>query len=134
MTAQSVLEQGRTAAEALMTDTCVITRVTGEPGPVDPETGLRDPAPTATVYDGKCKIQTYEPHESAVESGNHVYTQQRYHLHLPIGAGPVAVDDTADITASETDPQLVGRTYRLAGTHHKTYATAQRILIDEITD
>lgn len=116
-----------------MIDSCVITRVTGE-GVYDPETGTRGPAPTVMVYDGKCKLQTYEPHESAVESGDHVYTQQRYHLHLPIGAGPVAVDDTTELTASVADAQIVGRAYRIAGTHHKTFATAQRILVDEITD
>lgn len=127
------LRRGRAASEALMTDTCSITRVTGEPGPIDPETGLRTPAPTATVYTGKCKVQTYEPHESALESGGHVYTEQRYHLHLPIGAGPFEVNDTATVTASATDAQLAGAAYRVAGLHNKTYATAQRLLVDEIT-
>jgi hypothetical protein len=127
------LLRGRASAEALMTSTCTITRVTGPPGELD-ENGERTPAPTATVYTGKCKVQTYEPHESAVESGDHVYTEQRYHLHLPIGAGPFAVDDEATITASPVDPQVVGASYRIAGLHNKTYATAQRLLVDQITD
>ena len=102
--------------------------------PIDPETGLRASAPTATVYSGKCKVQTYEPHESARASGDHVYTEQRYHLHLPIGAGPIEVDDEALITAAFADSELVGKTYRIAGLHSKTFATAQRLLVDEITD
>jgi hypothetical protein len=134
MSVLDLLAEGRAAAEAIMLDACTITRVTGEPGPIDPETGLRSPAPTATVYSGKCKVQTYEPHESARASGDHVYTEQRYHLHLPIGAGPIEVDDEALITAASADSELVGKTYRIAGLHSKTFATAQRLLVDEITD
>jgi hypothetical protein len=134
MSVLDLLAEGRAAAEAIMLDACTITRVTGPEGALDPETGLRDPAPTVTVYSGKCKVQTYEPHESARESGDHVFTEQRYHLHLPMGVGPVGVGDTATITAAAADTQLVGRSYRIAGLHHKSLATAQRLLVDEITD
>lgn len=116
-----------------MLDACTITRVTGPEGDLDPETGLREAAPTATVYSGRCKVQTYEPHESSRESGDHVITEQRYHLHLPIGVGPIEVGDTATITSAAADTQLVGRSYRIAGLHHKSLATAQRLLVDEIT-
>lgn len=143
MSVLDLLAEGRAAAEAIMLDACTITRVTGPEGEMDLETGLPTPAPTATVYplpggvaplDGRCKVQTYEPHESTRESGDHVYTEQRYHLHLPIGAGPFQVGDTATITAAAADPQLIGRSYRIAGLHHKSLATAQRLLVDEITD
>ena len=60
-----------------MTDTVTVTRVTGPPGPVDPDTGEREPAPTTTVYTGPGKVQTYEPHESARKSGEHIYIEQR---------------------------------------------------------
>lgn len=143
MSVLDVLAEGRAAAVAIMLDACTITRVTGEEGPLDPETGLRTPAPTTVVYplpgavaplDGRCKVQTYEPHESARESGDHVFTEQRYHLHLPIGAGPIQVGDTATITAAAADARLVGKSYRIAGLHTKSLATAQRVLVDEITD
>jgi hypothetical protein len=143
MSVLDLLAEGRAAAEAIMLDACTITRVTGPEGEMDPETGLRDPAPTETIYplpgavaplDGRCKVQTYEPHESTKESGDHVFTEQRYHLHLPIGAGPIAVNDTATITEAAADAGLVARSYRIAGLHHKSLATAQRLLVDEITD
>lgn len=134
MSVLDLIAEGRAEAEAIMLDTCTITRVTGEAGALDPETGLREPAPTSTVYTGKCKVQTYEPHESAKESGDHVFTEQRYHLHLPIGVGPIEVDDTATILTAAADVQLVGRSYRIAALHHKSLATAQRLLVDEITD
>jgi hypothetical protein len=134
MSVLDLLAEGRAAAEAIMLDACTITRLTGPEGEMDPETGLREPAPTITVYSGKCKVQTYEPHESAKASGGHVFTEQRYHLHLPIGAGPIAVNDTATITEAAADAGLVARSYRIAGLHHKSLATAQRLLVDEITD
>lgn len=116
-----------------MTDTVTVTRVTGPPGPVDPETGERTPAPTETVYAGAGKLQTYEPHESARKSGEHIFIEQRYHLHLPIGASKVLVGDSIEVATSGTDPQLTGRVYRVAGEHAKTWATARRLLLDEIT-
>jgi len=141
MTVLTALAAGRAAAESIMLDTCLITRVTGPPGPVDPVTGERTPAPTETIYpppdamspfDGRCKIQTFEPYESNRNSGGHVFTEQRYSLHLPIGAGPVAIDDQVEIITAVSDPQLAGRVYRIAGLHHKSLATAQRIPMQEV--
>jgi hypothetical protein len=133
VTAADLLARGRARAEELMTDTVTITRITGPPGPVDPDTGEREPAPTMTVYAGPGKIQTYEPHESARKSGEHIYIEQRYHLHLPISATEADVGDSVTVTSSATDAQLVGREYRVAGEHAKTWATARRLLLDEIT-
>lgn len=114
-----------------MVDACAITRVTGQPGPLNPDTGVRDPAPVATVYAGKCRVQTYEAHESTPDSGEHVYTVQRYAIHLPVTAD-VKVDDQITVTASVLDPVLVGRSYRVVGLLHKTFATANRVAVDEI--
>lgn len=134
------LNAGRSEAKALMTDTCAITRPTGAPGPLDPVTGERGPAPTATVYGpaidpdkGRCKVQTFEPYEAARKSGEHVYIEQRYHLHLPVGTPQVRTGDTVEIVTATFDPTMVGKKYRVAGTHHKSLATAQRLLLDEIT-
>lgn len=127
------LGMGRAAAVDLMLDTVTITRPTGAPGEIDPETGEREPAPTTTVYSGPGKVQTYEPYESTRESGEHTYTEQRYQLHVPIGAGEVRVGDTAAVISAVNDPGLLNRTYRVAGLLHKSMATAQRLLVDEIT-
>lgn len=131
VSAESAVLQGRAAAEALMVDACTIIRVTGQPGELDPDTGIRDPAPTATVYSGKCRVQTYEAHESTPDSAEHVYTVQRYAIHLPVAAD-VQVDDQIVVTASVLDTGLVGRSYRVVGLLHKTFATANRVAVDEI--
>jgi hypothetical protein len=141
VTVLTALAAGRAAAEAIMLDACVITRPTGAPGTVDRVTGERDPAPVETVYplpdaeapaDGRCKVQTFEPYESNRDSGGHVYTEQRYSLHIPVSVTGIRVGDRVQITAAVSDPQLVGRTYRIAGLHHKTYATAQRLPMEEV--
>lgn len=114
-----------------MVDACTVTRVTGVPGPIDPATGMREPAPTTVTYSGKCRVQTYEAHESTPDSGDHVYTVQRYYVHMPVAAD-VARDDQVTITSAALDPALVGRTYRVVGLLHKTFATANRVIVDEI--
>jgi hypothetical protein len=131
VTAQSAILQGRAAAEAIMQDMCTITRVTGEPGQIDPDTGEREPAPTTTVYAGKCRVQTYEPQESTPDSGAHTYTVQRYAIHVPVGTS-AQVDDDITVTASVMDPDLVGRKYVVTALLHKTFATANRLAVEEI--
>lgn len=131
MSAESAVLQGRAAAEAIMRDSCTITRVTGEPGPINEETGEREPAPTTTVYSGKCRVQTYEPQESTPDSGAHTYTVQRYAIHVPVGT-PAQVDDDITITASVMDPDLVGRRYVVTALLHKSFATANRLAVEEI--
>ena len=131
MSAQSAILQGRAAAESIMVDSCTITRTTGPPGPMDPETGLPTPAPTTQVYAGKCRVQTYEPQESTPDSGGHTYSVQRYAIHVPVGTN-AAVDDDIEITAAAMDPDLVGRHYVVTALLHKTFATAHRLAVDEI--
>ncbi len=131
--ALAALARGRRLAEALMVDMCAITRAAGQPGAIDPETGERTPPAATTVYSGQCKVQTFEAHETRAGSAGHVYTVQRYYVHIPVGAA-VRVGDTVTITSAVADPNLVGRVYTVAGLLHKSMATAQRLLLDEVVD
>lgn len=115
-----------------MVDTCTIRRTTGPAGPLDPDTGEKTAAPTTVVYTGRCKVQTYEPFENKPEAGQHTWTVQRYTVHIPATAAQIAVDDRIEIIAAEVAANLVGRTYRVSGLLHKTFATAQRLLVDEV--
>lgn len=129
ITAQT-MAGARRLAESLMVDTVTITRA-GTPTP-DPETGLETPS-TVTIYSGKAKIQTFEPYESEPDGVAHQYVSQRLALHIPVGAGPVAVDDIATVTAAPRDPAMVGRSFRIAASMNKTAATAQRLPIEFIS-
>lgn len=132
MPAVAAVRAGRRWAEALMVDTCTIRRTAGPAGALDPDTGERTAAPTEVVYSGRCKVQTYEPAESKPSSGQHVFTVQRYSVHVPISAPVVAVDDRIEIATAVADEHLVGRLYRVSGLLHKSLATAQRLLVDEV--
>lgn len=117
----------RKQAESVMVDTVTITRA-GTPTR-DPETGT-ETATTVTVYTGKAKLQTFEPYESKPDGVAHQHVSQRLALHIPVGAGPIAVDDIATVTAAPLDPALVGNSYRIAAPMSKTAATAQRLPVE----
>jgi hypothetical protein len=42
------------------------------------------------------------------------------------------VDDTVTITAAVLDAQLVGRVFRVVELFHKSFATAQRVRVEEV--
>lgn len=138
MSAVHLTKRGRRAAERLMVDACEI-RGPATLGEMDQVTGLRPETPGAVVYGpgvapyfGRCKVQTFEAHESTPESGDHVYTVQRTQVHLP-AAVEVAVDQIITVTASVLDTHLVGRQFRVAAYLHKSFATANRVQVEEVT-
>lgn len=133
MSAASALARGRAAAEALMVDTCAITRVSGST--TDDLTGAVTPT-EGPVYSGRCKVQTagsgamgrrYDIAEVST-------VMLRLELHLPMATSTTAQrGDLVRITASVHDPALLGRLFRLHDLAHKSFATARRFLLEEAT-
>lgn len=113
-----------------MVDSCTVTRP-GEPA-TDPETGVVAPSSTV-VHSGRCKVQLTLSQPKTPNSAGHVYTVQDLRLDLPTTAGPVRVDDVVTVDASVMDAQLVGRVFRVSGLFHKSFATAQRCKVEEVT-
>lgn len=134
MSAQTLLRRAQRRAERLFVDACEIRGPGAWSDEVDPETGLRTWVPGELRYSGACKIQTYEANESTPESGQHLYTIERYRVHLPESAAPdVDVDDEITVTAS-LRPSNVDRRFRITGTgSDKTFPSALRLQVDEIT-
>lgn len=130
--ATAALMRGRRKAEALMLDKITIRRVTGET--TDRETGKVVPVYT-DMYTGKAKMQSYEGYEQETHTAGTSVTVQRLSCHLPVGAYRINVGDIVEITASQLDPQLVGRKFRITQeAPFKTFATAYRVFIDYIAD
>ena len=123
----AALREMRAHAESLMVATVRITRL----GEVDRRTGLAD---RITVYEGRGKVQTYEPYEADREVTGGTWVVQRYHVHVPVTAGPFENGDLVEILTSPLMPHQVGDVFRVAGLHEKTMQTAQRLLVDEITN
>jgi hypothetical protein len=114
-----------------MVDACEVRRVTGSV--TDPDTGAVSPS-YSVVYSGPCKMQS-TPGAAAgqsPEAGEHAFIVQALQLHVPVSAGPIVSGDVVVVTSAVNDAQLAGRTYRVTGEHHKTWATAQRLPIEEV--
>ena len=116
--ARKVTRRGEAAAESLMVDSCVITRMVTVTDPEDFSTSTKP----SVVYEGRCKVQTYEPDAiDRVSAGRPVVTQE-YRLHVPVGAGPFEIGDVAEV---EGYPQP----FRIDGLLKKTFQTAQRLKV-----
>lgn len=114
-----------------MLDSCKVERP-GDPV-TDQESGTVTPS-MSPVYAGKCKVQQTMSQGANPSAGSHAFTIQDSRVDFPVSAGPLMVDDVVTITASELDPQLVGTVFRVSELFHKTYATAQRTRVDEVTE
>lgn len=132
MSATAALLRGRAKAESLMLDTCTITRVTGSS--TNRETGVITPT-TTTVYTGICKVQ----HSQGVLGGSPKDIAEagrlttRLELHLPASVTGVRADDRATITAAALDAELVGRVFVVRSSPHKSFLTARRLEVEELT-
>lgn len=124
------LPELRRAAESMMRDTCTVHTVTGQT--VDDLTGKSTPI-VEPVYEGPCRVQTYEPYEANPEAGGGTATVQRYAVHVPVASFRPEVGQVVTVTASVFDPHLVGREFRVVALLHKTAATAYRLSVEETT-
>lgn len=131
MSVSSAVAAGRRAAEALMTDTCVITEVIGTV--TDDLTG-QVTEQTAVRYSGRCRMQIPAATGQRVDAGEVTVTVLRMQLQLPvIGSENVRRGNQVLVTASAGDPALAGRTWVVRDLAHKSHATARRLTVEEIT-
>lgn len=143
MTVDAYLPQFRADAEANMVDTCIITRAGEGKGEFNEATGQYDTPERVTVYGpdiephrGKCQLQIQSVTNSASSSsaGEREAVVQGDVLKLPVnGTGDVSVGDVAKIVSSTHDPSLVDREFTVSGRHAKTFASARRLPVKEVT-
>jgi len=99
-------------------------------GPVNPD-GTYPMAPGTLKYAGIGKVQTTEALGHGTDAGERVVMETRFEVHLPMSAAQAAVDDVWTPTASASDPQLVGKAFRVASLVQKSYMTARRLAVEE---
>ena len=132
MSAVTLTLRGRNRANLRMIDACTITRVTGSS--TDPQTGVVTPT-LSTIYTGACLFQ--HPPQPGLATSAVVGEAQLYQLpmavHVPVTVTGVQVGDIVTATASVLDADLVGRKFWLRELAHKTYMTARRLGIEEVT-
>lgn len=126
-----LLASGRAAAEALMVDACTITAAGS--GVTDDLTG-EVIGGTTTIYSGKAKIQQSAALGQRADAGELSSILLRLEVHVPV-AGTEAVTRGAlvTVTASTNDSALVGRTFQVHDLSYKTFATARRLGLEEVT-
>ena len=129
MSAASAMARGQAAALALMVDAVIVKRLTGTT-----TDGLGTVTNTyTTVYSGKCKVQQRQGVGRPTRVAEAEVFISRLELHLPVTVTGVASDDIATVTASAHDPDLVGRVFHVRELAHKSFLTARRFQIIEVT-
>jgi hypothetical protein len=119
-----------------MTDRCKVERPTG-PGTLDPATNKLT-RNAELVYplegeDGRCEVKQAEGQATHPNSGEYRFTLQGSVVKLPIGAGPVKVNDVITMTHAEFNPALAGAVYRVVELSKQSAASAQRVRVEEVT-
>lgn len=112
-----------------MLDQCTITRPSTERGPWDEETGTYGPPPDpATIYTGRCKLQTRDVQVNAPEVAGRQAFVVDWTIHLPVtGSKNVATGDVVTITKATLDEALQDKTFVVDGPHLGTAKTARRV-------
>lgn len=135
MSIDALLARGRVEAEALMLDTCVITRAGGASGSLDDETGEWAYPAGSTVYTGKCKVQLSDSlRVGDAEAGEVTLAVTAVSLHLPIdGTGGVGRGMEATITSAAFDEALVGKRLHIQAPHAGSQKTARRFACEVVS-
>jgi hypothetical protein len=132
MTAETITLAGRAAAEALMVDTCTIGTL--EAATFDSGTGTFTPGTIDPVYTGKCRVQVVDSlNAQEPRVGERQLTIQQLVLSVPTAAAGIEVGQVVELLTAALDPELVGRRFRVVGTHAKSHATARRLQCEEVT-
>ena len=130
MSRQSVLLRAQAAALAGMVDSCTVQHPSGQF--TNPETGAVI-AIYSTTYSGVCKVQQRQTAIARpAKVGEAEVFIARLEIHLPTTVTGAASDDLVTITASQL-ADLVGRTFRVRELGHKTWASALRFQMIEVT-
>lgn len=126
-----ILSLGRSLAESLMDDTCIVR---GPAESVWDETTKTYSDVFPISYEGPCRVKFSNSAVQDIESVDRLLTGQRATLSLPVAtSGAVRKDHVATLLVCVNDPTMVGTKLRVEGGHHQTTATARRFPVKETT-
>ncbi|MGJ9405265.1 DUF6093 family protein [Nesterenkonia aurantiaca] len=127
MNPEQAVAEGRVEAEALMTDTLLVTRRSGNPvtGPDGKVT-----IPTETVHDGIGRIQGRSSEGLDKTVAGAAVLIVTFQAQVPVSV-PLKDGDEIRVTASEMDSMMVGRKFRVESVVRKTHATKTTANVEE---
>lgn len=123
------LAEGRRLAESLMTDMCLIQRVSGTA--TDPDTG-ESVVTYSQVYSGKCRFQARGDWSVDRDIGEAGLVLLQTELQVPVSV-VVAVNDRVTVQSSTTATDLTGRVFTVRGVFLKTHDTSNKAMLIEVT-
>jgi hypothetical protein len=117
----------RNHAEAQMEDTVRIYR--NKPSALNVDNGLIESGQGYVVYEGKARIQNINgPAPMIIGEGDLTFSDTYGSIPVDIN-GPIPVtDDTLLILTHKTDPDLIGKSFRITGVHGGGYLMAVRTI------
>jgi len=123
---------GRRQAESLMRDTC---RITADGTDVWDEATLSTiPGPRVVVYEGKCRLLSPYRAPTTASTPGQVQAVQLSRLSLPVYESLGVMEGMeAEYLSSESDPDLVGKRFRIAGGATQSDATARRLPVESVS-
>ena len=123
----------RAEAESLMVDTVTFAAPGTET--YDDTTGEYVTTPGATIYTGPCRVQVRSGSPSDAAVGDTEVVIDRLEIHVPVSAVDIPPSSVGTITAvgEASDPSLIGKQYRVLGTHAATFKTARRLPVELVT-
>lgn len=128
------LTPARGQVEALMADTCAVTRDPqgARDDEIDPVTlALTPPVDdTTTVYQGKCLVVPLAA--GGEHDGAPLEPVRRYRALIPLSAPTVRLGDKVSVTKSARDPQLVGRFFAITDVAVSTFAVVRDVVVEEL--
>lgn len=130
MSALTAARAGRAAAERLMVDACTVQHRTGEstgPG------GVITTTYGDAFYTGKCQVQLRTETGQDRDVGEAYRIVSRRVVKLPMSVTGVVEGDRIIITAAALDAALVGKVYTVRDIEAKTFQTARRVTVLEVT-
>lgn len=114
-----------------MVDACTVRRRTGET--TDLSTGAVTPTYDVILAGQSCKVQTRGNWGESREVGEAALVVLSIEVHFPIAVVALETRDEITVDVAVYDPDLIGRVFRVKDLHHKSYATARRVMCQEVT-
>ena len=136
-TIQEALARGRAAARVRMRAT-VIVRREGE-RTRNPVTGKLEPSWTTIYPAAMAELKFRDNHPRTGDQTGQRFSEQTPIVAFPIEgeksmeAAAIRVDDVGEVIADPDNPGNVGITFRIAGLHLKSLATARRLPVEVIS-
>lgn len=115
-----------------MIDTVRVQRITGTS---EGAGGVISPT-LSTIYEGKARFMVRTRERlggSWVNLGQQQVIMSRLELHIPVDAPDVLEGDRATVLTSQLDPLLPGKIFVVRDTMLKSFVTARRITVIEVT-